>query len=950
MHAALLGALLLTTASAEQMDVDLLVVGGSESGVAAAVQAARLGVESIALVNDIDWLGGQFTAEGLGAVDEWTIYKGRRDYYPRSGLFLEIMTQIEADMLKRYGIARPGNSFCAWTTCEPQATEQLFRRLVAPYLTVNGGPLTIVPNYEPAHVQVESGKVAGVEFVSTTGDRPPLVIRARLTIDASDWGDVIRLSGAGHMSGPDLKAEFHEPGAPETYADVHKNEMNPLTYCLVLRESLEPTVISEPPNYDVRRYLGATAATAEEYKTVGWPKQAQQRLQPAWRDSEMPNGPYNEPPTVYTHRRLVDRRHNNLPIGTEAVLVNWPVQDYPTYDFPAYLVEQLEATEPGASQRNLVDMTPAQRRLVFEDAKHHALGLLYYLQTIAYERVPDTAVSFRDLKLTDEFGTADQLPWKPYVREGLRLKALYVLREQDLRDTDGIQSWAEAMVPDNVFGFQFNIDFHPTRRIFLDDDPAGPWTHIHSSYRHWGTHTDRAGFPLRSLIPAEMDGLLAAGKNLGYTSIVSSAVRLHGHGMLVGQASATLAAECLKHHLAPRELARDWSLIRELQTLLLEPPEDPFTHTVPPGVLLWPYHDLPPGADHFVAANQLALRSILPGGSGLQDFEANRTVKRRELARAVIRAALSTGKQAGHEYATRDSDRTFADMDFIDPDFPAVESLVRWNVLPSGERFGPDEPATWADAREVFTSMDWPFKSPVADESIPLTRAQWSVLLWQAIRGLPEKVRSTGESYLEPGADQDGDGLADLDDPLPFDADNDSLPDRLDPDSNNDGIADGIEFDRLSLRRFNFTGLTREPLPGYINDTGETFDPDRGFGWNRSLTGQNRRRGAHPDPALDTFLFVRKTARWECAVPNGQYRVTVTVGDAGHDQPGQRVCIEGIPVLENGDTLAGEFRSTTATVSVTDGRLTVDIGTEDESLNTCLNTIEVEGVRLKEEG
>ena len=109
----------LSTANEPPVDVDLLVVGGSESGVAAAVQAARLGVRSVALVNDIEWLGGQFTAEGVGAVDEWTIYKGKRVPFPRSGLFREIMDAIEADMTRKYGLARPGNCFCAWTTCEP---------------------------------------------------------------------------------------------------------------------------------------------------------------------------------------------------------------------------------------------------------------------------------------------------------------------------------------------------------------------------------------------------------------------------------------------------------------------------------------------------------------------------------------------------------------------------------------------------------------------------------------------------------------------------------------------------------------------------------------------------------------------------------------------------------------------------------------------------------------
>ncbi len=41
----------------EAKDTDLLIVGGDESGCAAAIQAARLGVKRIVLINDIEWLG-----------------------------------------------------------------------------------------------------------------------------------------------------------------------------------------------------------------------------------------------------------------------------------------------------------------------------------------------------------------------------------------------------------------------------------------------------------------------------------------------------------------------------------------------------------------------------------------------------------------------------------------------------------------------------------------------------------------------------------------------------------------------------------------------------------------------------------------------------------------------------------------------------------------------------
>lgn len=75
-------------AAAEVIETDLLIVGGDESGcAAAAIQAARLGVKRIVLVNDIDWLGGQFCTQGIGPIDEWTIVNGKRAEYPASGAF-----------------------------------------------------------------------------------------------------------------------------------------------------------------------------------------------------------------------------------------------------------------------------------------------------------------------------------------------------------------------------------------------------------------------------------------------------------------------------------------------------------------------------------------------------------------------------------------------------------------------------------------------------------------------------------------------------------------------------------------------------------------------------------------------------------------------------------------------------------------------------------------------
>jgi hypothetical protein len=707
----------------EPIACDLLVVGGNESAVAAAIQAARLGVRKIILANDGHWLGGQFTSEGLGAVDEWTKYRGGRVPFPRSGLFLEIMTLIEDDMERKYGLRRPGNCFCAWTTCEPRNTEALFRRLIAPYLRASGGPIEMLENVEPVRVTVERNRIVGVEFevVGTMSPAATVSIRPTLTIDASDWGDVVRVSGASYFCGPDLKQRFDEPSAPASYDDIDRNEINPITYCMVLRESDQPTVIERPPHYDENRYLAATTATRDEFKSFGWPAKAMAPFALAWKDTALPNGPYTDGPTVYHHRRLVDRRHNRLAAGTEAVLVNWPLQDYPTNAYPQHVVDALESVEPGASQKNLVEMSPRLRQIVFDDAKAHTLGLLHHLQTTVADRDLAAAakegrsiVTFRDLRLTDEFGTPDRLPPKPYIREGLRTECLYMLREQDVRDTDGNQCWAASMVSDGVFGFQFNIDFHPTKRIFKNDDPHETWTLVHTPLRNWSTDTDRAMLPLRSLVPKSVDGLLVAGKNLGLSSIVQSAVRLHGHGMLAGQAAATIAAVCLDRERQPRDLACDKGEIRVIQSLLLGGGRVLGPVRKPPGVLLWPYHDVPPDADYFRAANWAAVLNLYVPDSAKPDFDAEHVVTREEVAEAAWRVNRLVGNG------------TFV--------------------------FSDKDPIT--TRRELVLAIDR-----------LIAESGW---------------RNKETPFLQPGGDSDADGVPDLSDPLPHDADNDGVSDLFD--------------------------------------------------------------------------------------------------------------------------------------------------------------------------
>ncbi len=599
----------LVAATPPNLEADLLVVGGGEAAVAAAVQAARLGVARVVLVSDIAMLGGQFSAEGVGNVDEWTTVNGKRARFPRSGMFLEVARAIEETNRRKYGKAEPANSFCAWLTVEPREAARIFEELVAPH--VASGRLRIERGWEPAKVALAGNRVTGVTFARSAGfsplqrdpreaagnntNAPLLEVHARLTMDASDWGDVIQLSGAKWSAGPDPKSRFDEPSAPAQITEANRREMNPLTWCVVVRGSAKESIIPEPPGFDPRRYFGCSRETRTNFLATGWPKGVLFMNVPAFADTTHPGGPYSPPVNIYTHRRLVDAAHHKWPHEQEALFFNWPPQDYPLDVWPKPVADALDASEPGASRKNLVALTPAQRRIVFDDAKRHSLGLLHHVQKLEPR--------FRKLELTDEFGTPDRLPPKPYIREGLRLEALTMLREQDLRTPHPEPRWAKLMPADAIFGFQFNIDFHPTRRQFLRDDPAAPWATIHTATRNWSTHTDRGMFPLRGLVPVERDGLLGAGKNIGVSSVVQSALRLHGQMMLCGQAGATAAWLCLRDNLQPRALAADARRVRELQRTLAH-------GTNGPGVLLWPYHDLPPDHPAFTAANLLTLAGL----------------------------------------------------------------------------------------------------------------------------------------------------------------------------------------------------------------------------------------------------------------------------------------------------------------------------------------------------
>ncbi|MDQ3880529.1 MAG: fibronectin type III domain-containing protein, partial [Chloroflexota bacterium] len=155
------------------------------------------------------------------------------------------------------------------------------------------------------------------------------------------------------------------------------------------------------------------------------------------------------------------------------------------------------------------------------------------------------------------------------------------------------------------------------------------------------------------------------------------------------------------------------------------------------------------------------------------------------------------------------------------------------------------------------------------------------------------------------------------------------------------------------------------PIPsGYTADYGQNYANIRGSGWVMpgthtplSLVGNGRDRNRPGiEQRLDTILHmqanslatfsgVRQPGAWEIAIPNGSYRVVVSVGDApngsGAYDSFHTIDVEGVRLIDRfHSTSSSEYSRATAQVTVADGRLTLDAS---GGSNTKINYLEVFG-------
>lgn len=163
--------------------------------------------------------------------------------------------------------------------------------------------------------------------------------------------------------------------------------------------------------------------------------------------------------------------------------------------------------------------------------------------------------------------------------------------------------------------------------------------------------------------------------------------------------------------------------------------------------------------------------------------------------------------------------------------------------------------------------------------------------------------------------------------------------------------------------KVNFQDSVTITPSGWLRDFGQPFGPRSSaslgkgyaYGWvNTSdktsvdFRKNSRRRNSPPDILLATFMLMHPInnsnntgtpaeGSWEAQVVNGNYKVTVSVGDAENLNSINSINVEGINVIQHFvSTATAGFKSATAVVSVSDGFLTVD---SKGGTNTKINWI-----------
>jgi hypothetical protein len=334
-----------------ELTTDVLVVGGGTGGTAAAIQAARRGAQTI-LVSDTPWLGGMLTAAGVAAPD------GNELAAFQTGLWGAYVRSLIS--------RQPGgldNSWVSMFSYDPRIGAKIFADWVQSLPN-----LKWITGKTPIEVCQQNNCITGVRFAD-------LIIKAKVTLDATELGDLLALADVPHRWGWELQSEFDEPSAPVIPNNLTQQyPVQSPTWVVILQDfgSDDAPEICPPPHDTPEQFVKA------------------------WEN--------------YGSEQFLN--YGRLP--GQLFMINWP----------------LHGNDYGIDVGRLVDQDKRQEFL--QESLWHTQSFARFIQTQLGRRYGLAESVFPASSLG---GGAYAL--HPYYRESRRLRGLVTVREQDILPVPG---------------------------------------------------------------------------------------------------------------------------------------------------------------------------------------------------------------------------------------------------------------------------------------------------------------------------------------------------------------------------------------------------------------------------------------------------------------------------------------------------------------------------------
>lgn len=522
--------LLVPFASAEEYSADVVVYGGTSSGVVTAVQVARMG-KSVIVVGPDKHLGG-LSAGGLGFTDSGNtgaIGGLAREFYHRVWQAYQDDAAWNWQPREEYSNRSQGTKAIVdadktmWIF-EPHKAEAVFDAWVA---ELN------IPVHRDRWLNREDGVTKeGNRITSITmlnGD----TYRAKMFIDATYEGDLMAAAGVTYTVGREGKDVYGEEWNGVQVGVLHhrhhwKKPMSPYVVPDDPSSGVLPRISTEPPgekhasDKKVQAYCYRMCLTNHPPNRIPFPKPEgyaasqyallSRVLHAGWRELF---DKFDEIPNYKTDT------NNHGPFSTDNIGMNW---DYP-------------------------DATYERRAEILAEHTLYQQGLLYFMVND-----PSVPEDVREVMgqwglAKDEFTDNGNWPHQIYVREARRMVGEYVMIEQNTMGT--------RETPNPVGMGSYSLDSHNVQRYIT---PEG---HVQNE-GDIGVRPKNGPYRIAygSLTPKREEcGNLLVPVCLSSSHIAFGSIRMEPVFMLLGQSAGTAAVHAIDAGVDVQQV--DYDTLRE---------------------------------------------------------------------------------------------------------------------------------------------------------------------------------------------------------------------------------------------------------------------------------------------------------------------------------------------------------------------------------------------------